>query len=149
MIQLVVVGCGASKEPRPTPAGRLYTGPYFTACKRAALALAPARGWRILSALHGLVHPIDTIAPYDLRMGQAGSVTVERVREQARAKGLADLDGAAVVVLAGERYLRVARAVWPTALAPLAGTGGLGHQLRVLSRIAACGRLPERQEAVR
>jgi hypothetical protein len=42
----------------------------------------------VLSALHGLVPLDQVLEPYELRMGQPGSVTPARLAEQARALGL-------------------------------------------------------------
>jgi hypothetical protein len=46
----------------------------------------------ILSALHGLVELDTIIEPYDVRMGDTGSVTAATVAAQAEALGLADAD---------------------------------------------------------
>ncbi|MEU8657446.1 DUF6884 domain-containing protein, partial [Actinoplanes philippinensis] len=94
---LVIVGCGSAKRDRPAPAGRMYTGSYHAACRRAADAI----GGRllILSARYGLISLDTWIEPYELRLGQAGAVTVPRVRAQARQLGI-DTAGT-VTVLAG------------------------------------------------
>jgi uncharacterized protein DUF6884 len=54
------------------PAGRLYSGSYHLACRRAAAALTEPDGILILTALHGLLQLDRVIAPYELRMGQPG-----------------------------------------------------------------------------
>ncbi|MFI1717516.1 hypothetical protein [Streptomyces litmocidini] len=70
------------------------------------------------------------LEPYELRMGQPGSVTGDQLRAQARALGV---DRATeVIVLAGAAYAAVARQVWPTATAPLEGAGGMGYRLQRL-----------------
>lgn len=133
---LVVIPCGAAKLAHAAPAGEMYTGSYARACARAASALTAAGGTvLVLSALYGLT-PLDrVIEPYELRMGQPGSVTGEQLREQARALGV---DRAReVVVLAGAAYTAAARQVWPDAAAPLAGLAGMGYQLQRLAAIAA------------
>lgn len=132
---LVVVGCGATKHDAPTRAGSMYLGGYHRACRRVATRLTTPDRTLILSAQHGLLGLDDHIAPYDLRMGDRGAVTAALVEKQAAGRGL--LDQAPVVVLAGRRYADVVTAVWPTAHAPLAGTGGMGHQLAALARFAA------------
>lgn len=130
---LVIVGCGASKQPHPTTAGEMYLGGYHRAARAVAAELTtPARTF-VLSARHGLLSLSDTISPYDLRMGQAGSVTVQQVRQQAARRNL--LDARPVVVLAGRRYAQVVRGVWPHAHAPLEGVGGLGKQLHALGEM--------------
>jgi hypothetical protein len=129
--EVVIVPCGGKKLPTAAPAGDLYIGSYHRACRRAAAA----RGGRllILSALHGLLDPATVIDPYDLRMGQPGSVTPAEVRDQAGALGILD---ARVTVLAGKAYADVVSAVWPDADRPLNGTRGMGEQLAALKDIA-------------
>lgn len=131
---LVVVGCGATKHPSRTPAGDMYLGSYHLACRRAAARVTSSKHTLILSALHGLLALDEEVEPYDLRMGEPGSVTPEHVRQQAVAKGV--LDAAQVVVLAPAAYATVAGAVWPHAQTPLAGVGGIGMHLKVLADIA-------------
>jgi hypothetical protein len=135
---LVIVACGSRKTQLPqAPAGQLYIGGYHVACRRAAAVLTTPDRILILSALHGLL-PLDrVIAPYELRMGQPGSVTPDVLRRQAAQLQL--VDEARVIVLAGAAYTAAARQVWPHATAPLAGVGGLGHQLARLARIARSG----------
>lgn len=132
---LVVIPCGGKKRDGTHPAHRLYTGSYFTACYRAALALDPVDGIVILSAKHGFLRPRDVIDSYDLRMGQPGSVTAATLIDQAADMGIAD--HRFVTVLAGGDYTAQARRVWPHADAPLVGVGGMGHQLHVLAAITA------------
>lgn len=90
---LIVVACGAAKLNHPAPAEKLYRSAHF------ALMLVAARSEAtettrlcggsatvaILSALHGLVDPTTVLAPYDLTMGQPGSITATRVADQLRA----------------------------------------------------------------
>jgi hypothetical protein len=117
------------------PAGELYVGGYHLACRRAAAVLTAPGRILILSALHGLL-PLDrVIAPYDLRMSQPGSISPDAVRRQAEQLHL--VDEPRVIVLAGRAYTTAARWVWPHACpSPLAGAGGLGHQLARLARIS-------------
>lgn len=133
---VVVIPCGAAKLPHEAPAGELYTGNYHQACRRTADALT-ARGGTvlILSDLYGLMPLHRVIAPYDVRLGEAGSVSAEELRDQARTLGL---DRAReVVVLAGASYVTAARQVWPHATALLAGIGGLGYQMQWLRELQA------------
>jgi hypothetical protein len=129
--------CGARKLTEPAPAGQLYTGSYHLACRRAAAALTTPDRILILSALHGLL-PLDQVTtPYELRMGQPGSIGAAALRRQAEQLDL--VDELQVIVLAGRAYTTAALTVWPHASTPLAGAGGLGRQLAVLSRIAGTG----------
>ena len=60
---IVLISCSKSKLARPAPARELYTGQLF----KKAVAWAERQGhqWFVISALHGLVTPSQTIAPYD------------------------------------------------------------------------------------
>jgi hypothetical protein len=128
--------CGGRKltTPAPAPAGELYIGSYHLACRRAAAALTRPDRILILSALHGLL-PLDrVIAPYDLRMGQPGSIRPAELRSQAEQLHL--VEEPRVIILAGQSYSAAALSVWPAAATPLAGVGGLGYQLALLAGIA-------------
>lgn len=136
---LVLVTCGGAKLDHPAPARDLYTGSYFQLCKAAAEALNPSRGWLILSAMHGLTDPATILDPYNLRMGQPGSVTPARIRHQADELGISGVT--LVVVLAGLAYTQIARTVWPALIAPLQGHGGMGYQMAYLSTVVRTGSL--------
>lgn len=129
---VVVIPCGGAKLATPAPAGEMYTGSYHRACRRAADRL----GGRllILSARYGLVDPSTTIEPYELRMGDRGSVDVATLRDQARSLGVDQAD--AVTVLAGREYADAATAVWPHARRLLDGTRGMPEQMALLARLA-------------
>lgn len=137
MSRLVVIPCGGRKASEPVPAGLLYTGSYHRVCRRAADRLGGHIV--ILSARHGFLELDTVVAPYDLRMGQGGSVTVEALREQAARR---DLGGDEVIVLAGRAYADRVTAVWPHAIRPLDGARGMGHQMAILNTITRTGRLP-------
>ncbi|MFJ2205972.1 DUF6884 domain-containing protein [Streptomyces microflavus] len=132
---LVVIPCASRKLTVPAPAGDLYQGSYHRACRQTADALTATSGTTvILSGLHGFL-PLDRItAPYEMRMGDPGSVTPEQLRDQAQELGLADAP--TVVVLAGSQYVTAARQVWPHASAPLTGRG-IGRQLQRLVELRA------------
>jgi hypothetical protein len=132
--RVIVIPCGASKLTTAAAAGDLYIGSFHRACARAADALAtPGATVLVLSALYGLVTLDRVLDPYELRMGQPGSVTGDELRAQARTLGL---DRATeVVVLAGAAYTTAARQVWPHASAPLEGAGGMGSQLQRLKAL--------------
>ncbi|GAB2468358.1 hypothetical protein GCM10027187_40690 [Streptosporangium sandarakinum] len=133
--RVVIVPCGGKKADTTTavPAADLYVGSYHRAARRAADTLT-AGGGRvlILSALHGLVPLDQLVAPYELRAGQAGTVTGETLHAQAAALGITDAD---VTVLGGRAYVELARQVWPNLNAPLAGTRGIGEQMARLAAI--------------
>jgi hypothetical protein len=77
-----IVSCGATKAAEPTEARHLYTSSTF----RGALAAAEAQCDQvfIISALHGLISPDEIIEPYDVKMGDPGSITIEEIAAQAR-----------------------------------------------------------------
>ncbi len=135
---LVLIPCGGKKAETPAPARDLYIGSQFKAGWKAAHALSDRV--LILSALHGLVDPDDMVAPYDLKMGQAGSVTSARLTRQAASLGV--LDETDVVLLLPRAYAEVALDVWPSAewvfRAPRLG---IGRQRAMLVKIAETGRL--------
>lgn len=130
--ELVIVGCGGAKLNRPAPAGRMYTGSYHAACRRAADRL----GGRliILSARYGLITPDTWIEPYELRMRQPGAVTVPTLRAQARQLNI-DTAGT-VTVLAGRDYADPVSVIWPHAARPLDTTHGIGQQRARLAELA-------------
>ena len=63
---IVLVSCAAQKQETPMRAADLYTSPLF----RRAREYAEAHGgaWFILSALHGLLDPERTTAPYEFTL---------------------------------------------------------------------------------
>ncbi|MYR55031.1 hypothetical protein GTY54_01805, partial [Streptomyces sp. SID625] len=72
----------------------------------------------------------------DMQVGAPHSVTVGKLREQARELGV---DQAVdVIVLAGRLYVGHCREIWPHAQAPLLGMG-IGHQKQMLARIQRAG----------
>jgi hypothetical protein len=128
---IAVIPCGKAKRPTPMPAGDLYVGPYFRACRDYALSILPRRAVYVLSAKYGLLTLDDRIAPYELTLGQPGAVTVQRLRNQARSRGL--LLQQAILVCGGH-YADYCAQVWPSHLRPLARRGGLGVQIGLLRR---------------
>lgn len=134
---LVIVPCGARKRDRPAAAKDLYISPYHRLCLRAAHALTAPGNIRILSGQHGLLDLDTVIEPYNLRLGDPGSVTVDDILGQATDAGI--IDAPNVVALAGNDYARMVTATWPYARTPLAGSRGIGDQQHRLARIAASG----------
>lgn len=84
---VVVIACAAKKIDRPAPARDLYSSANFRLNLRAAEALAGEISGRvlILSALHGLIDPEQVVEPYDVKMGDPGSISAGRLAEQLRA----------------------------------------------------------------
>ncbi|MFY1595574.1 DUF7221 family queuine tRNA-ribosyltransferase-like protein [Micromonospora sp. WMMD737] len=91
-----VIPCGATKLDRSAPARDLYVGSMFRhtleqaeQCARldADVLGRPARVL-ILSARYGLVELDQVLEPYELRMGDPGSVSADTLAEQALALGI-------------------------------------------------------------
>ena len=134
--RLVLISCGARKAAAPAAAWALYTGPYFQACLKTALAMAPRSRVLILSARHGLLGLDDgPIAPYEQLPGRPGAVTAATLRAQAAGRGIA---GHPVTALCGSTYAELARQAWADVAAPLAGLS-IGRQYQELARLRARG----------
>lgn len=128
---LIIIPCGAKKAKTSALAWRLYQGPYFKACLRWALSVeVPSNVW-ILSAKYGLIRLDEAIEPYDLRMGEPGSVTIEHIKDQID-DGM--LLSEKVIGLGGRAYTAVIKAIWPNADLPLRGIGGIGLQMQWLKQ---------------
>lgn len=131
-LRVGLVACAAQKLPRSAPARELYTSQLFrSAYEYAATTYDEVR---ILSALHGLVHPDTHLEPYDLSLA---SLT----RAEREAWGLLVLSqlhadpilqphaGRAVIYFHAGRLYRDPLAPHLTSCrAPLAGLG-IGQQL--------------------
>lgn len=89
---IFIVPCGDAKLDHAAPARDLYTGSQFRYVFPLAEAAAQATGGAvlILSALHGLVEPDRVIEPYNVKMGDPGSITVALLAKQVRRMKLAD-----------------------------------------------------------
>ncbi|MFJ9574669.1 DUF6884 domain-containing protein [Streptomyces bacillaris] len=136
--RIVVVGCGKSKQDRRVPAGAMYVGPFHGSCRETAKALLQDGGRQyILSAAHGLLDLSTEIDPYDITVGDPGSISAELVQAQVRERGI---ESAEVTVLAGGKYVQLARPAWPLLRAPLAGAAGIGEMKQRLSQIRLAAR---------
>lgn len=92
---MILIQCVSSKANEELPAKELYQGQYFDAMRR--YAEATGEEWRILSAKHGLVHPGETLAPYD-----EFGLSEQQAREIAQSLTHSDVDS--VKVIAGKKY---------------------------------------------
>lgn len=82
--KLVIIPCGASKLPTAAAAAELYTGSMFKDALRTALSMTSEDNIRIMSAKHGLLKLDQIVEPYELKMGQPGSVSLDALRYQLR-----------------------------------------------------------------
>lgn len=89
---ICVIPCGSEKLDHPAMARDLYTSTMFRLAWDAATAEIEAYEGQarilILSALHGLIDPSKVIAPYDVKMGDPGSVSAETITVQANELGI-------------------------------------------------------------
>ncbi|SLG40111.1 Uncharacterised protein [Mycobacteroides abscessus subsp. abscessus] len=84
----VVISCGAAKLDHPAPAGQLYIGGLFKDALAWARSVTSGDRVLILSARHGLIKLSRPTEPYNLRMGDPGSVRPERIAEQLEMHGI-------------------------------------------------------------
>jgi hypothetical protein len=89
---IFIVPCGDAKLSYAAPARDLYTGSQFRYVFPLAEAAAQATGGAvlILSALHGLVEPDRVLEPYNVKMGDPGSITTAQLAKQVRRMQLVD-----------------------------------------------------------
>jgi hypothetical protein len=74
MSRLVLIGCAKTKRKAEFSEARdLYTSPLFA--KRRRYAEASREQWAILSALHGIIRPEQTLRPYDVTLKSAAQVS--------------------------------------------------------------------------
>jgi hypothetical protein len=131
---IVLVACVKTKLAVPSPARELYCSDWFR--KAASYARRLSDQWYILSAKHGLVHPDEVLAPYELYLP---NLSAQERRRWAR--GVLDRlrpmvhKGDEVVILAGERYrehlVDALRAMGCSVRVPMAGLTQ-GRQLQWL-----------------
>lgn len=98
---ICITPCGKKKGPRYAKARDLYQGPYFKACLAYARSLLPEDRIFILSAKHGLIRTDEWLEPYELRFGNPGAITADKIAEQAQALGIAQ---ETALILGGADY---------------------------------------------
>lgn len=137
---IVVIPCGAQKLDEPAPAGKLYTSQHFQLVYRAAAKIAADQDARvfILSALHGLIEPSTVLEPYDVKMGDAGSIKPAKIAEQ-----LAAINATTITTLLPRAYRLALVRAGAIVTDMYANAPGIGYQRRVASQILA-----SRQHAV-
>ena len=114
MATLIVVSCGKKKvwnlKPNagPTAAREAYIDALFRVNKEYAERFADR--WLILSAKYGFIDPYFVIPEnYDVTFKDPGTnpISIDRLREQVREKGLCEFDK--VIVLGGMIYFEVCK----------------------------------------
>lgn len=126
---IAVIPCGKKKRLGRWPAGILYLGCYHRFCLAYAKTLVTEERIFILSAKCGLLALEDQVDSYDLKMGQKGSVTRDRVAEQAKERGVKDEH---CLIIAGGKYRTICVSVFKDHQSLLEGLGGIGKQLKWL-----------------
>ena len=98
-----LLSCVGQKRPVPAPARDLYTSTWFG--KARSYVGSTGHPWFVLSAKHGLVHPDEVIAPYDLTLNTMRVVDRRTWARRVFTELEPHLDGVeSVVFLAGQRY---------------------------------------------
>lgn len=93
-----IIPCGAEKAPTACAAADLYKGKmfqhtlsYVRKLSEKDIANGEAVQILILSAKYGFLSLDEVVAPYDTKMGAAGSISVEALTEQAEERGLEEV----------------------------------------------------------
>lgn len=142
----VLIGCGAQKLDQAAPAQDLYQGDLFR--KARAYAETIGADWRILSALHGILHPSDLVEPYDVCLDKLRS---DQVKDWGHRVGchlhrMLLGDKRPITVLAGQSYRTPifssvqGQLYAGQVVAPLAGLG-IGQQKAWLMQATAALKL--------
>lgn len=126
----VIIPCGFKKTKVRTKAQHLYQGPYFKMNLAWALSVVDGSRVFILSAKHGLLRLTDELDPYDLKMGQPGSIGAVEIKRQAQAF---EFDKMKLYAIGGSEYLFALKAAGLDFCAPIAGLS-LGRSMQVLKR---------------
>jgi len=132
-----VIPCAAGKADEARPAAELYTSVFFRQALAAARSEVADADIYVLSAAHGLLALDDEVAPYDLKMGDAGSVDVPTLAVQALGRGLVDAEVYALLPRSYFDRLDEALRIFDTYATPVyEATGGIGDQKHVCSVLA-------------
>jgi hypothetical protein len=133
--KFVIIPCGGAKQKSPANARDLYIGSMYRDQLATALTMTTPENIRILSAKHGLI-ALDTIVePYDLKMGQKGSVTSDTLAGQL-AEMLPKNETYIIDALLPKKYaaaLEDATGDW--IVNHFDGCAGIGYQKQVLKKI--------------
>lgn len=84
---VAIIPCSSAKRTTAARASEFYVGTMFKNTLSAAESM-DCDVVLILSAKHGLITLDTFVEPYDVRMGDEGSVTAETIAAQAQALGL-------------------------------------------------------------
>ena len=131
-----LLSCVSKKQRVAAPARDLYTSAWFR--KARSFAESTEYPWFVLSAKHGLVHPDEVIAPYDLTLNSMPAPARRQWASRTLAQLEPHLQGVeSVVFLAGQRYREFLEAPLRdrglVVSVPMEGLR-IGEQLRWLTR---------------
>jgi cytoplasmic iron level regulating protein YaaA (DUF328/UPF0246 family) len=138
MRDVVLIACGKTKAPVPSPARDLYQGDLFQKCLAYAEKVLNADAIYVLSAKYGLVPINERIEPYEKTLNNA-SVAEKRDwadRVLAQLREVADLEQDRFTILAGENYRQHLLPHLRYHALPLRGLM-FGQQLSFLTRATA------------
>lgn len=131
---IVIITCGQDKAITKSRAEKMYTSGYFRQCLRWAKAKTSPDKVFILSAKYGLLRLDDLIMPYDLKMGQSGSVLPSQVYEQAKALGI---ENEKILSTAGIEYRKILDTVFPNISYPFDGMT-IGYRAEAMKKDLGC-----------
>jgi hypothetical protein len=133
--KFVIIPCGGAKLKTSTKAGHLYIGSMFRDQLATALTMTTPENIRILSAKHGLIELDTIVEPYDLKMGQKGSVTTATLADQLAAM-LPKNETYIIDALLPKKYAAALEdATADQIVNHYEGTAGIGYQKQVLKKI--------------
>lgn len=129
MLGNCIITCGSSKCVTVTRAEKMYIGTFFKAQLGFALKYFKRDDVFILSAKYGLLTLDQKIAPYDLKMGQIGSVSVDLVKQQAEKLGIIKNK---ITSTAGKDYRTVLDNVFLNINYPFKDLKGMGFMIKAM-----------------
>jgi len=127
---VIIIPCGFKKRRCACRAKQLYQGPYFLSNLRWALSVCHEHSIFIFSAKHGLLCLDDQVEPYNLKMGDPGSIKPDVIREQAKSKNLFQ---ERLYAVGGKNYLNALSQAGLKFSAPVAGLS-MGRSMSSLKR---------------
>lgn len=137
---VVLIPCGGKKRDRVSMARDLYTGTLHRIYQKWARSVTIDSRIFIVSAKHGLLTLDSYVAPYNLRLGEPGSIEADTMRAQAMRLNI--LNAPDIIALGGRDYLALMKQVFPQAITPATVVGmSTIDQARLIGR--NYGRLPD------
>jgi len=135
---IIIITCGSTKALTKSRAEKMYVGGHFKNCLKWAKSSTITENIFILSAKYGLLKLDEMIAPYDLKMGQKGSVTGEFISRQAHDLGFWPAKGFEIISSAGEAYQGpLIKAFGQSIKFPFKGLS-MGYMAQAMKRIRSC-----------